>query len=229
MDASQFTFDITASGIAYLKEGINLGSASTSGAYWSHAYIGRVYSQADAETVYWTVSGARIGSVAIGPGAASWQAVVTVVHKPPTISGIEPTNATYTEWPGAATDPVLNPHTVGSGTLFQFNGAAWYVADIGFQVNNNLVPVGICGEQNVSKWNITNRDIAVAAVPYEPNLQTYIPLVNTVGTGVLTLATGRTVTFGGLVFYGMRQLPFDPVRPATVSLVGAARTVSLAG
>lgn len=230
MDASQFTFDLTASGIQYLKHGINLGSASISGAYWSQSYIGRIYSQTDAQTKFWQASGARIDTVTIGPGAASWQVAVTVAHKPPTITGAaQPTGVYFTEWPGAATDPVLNPHTVGSGALFTFNAAPWYIADLGVQVSNNQFPIPIAGEQVVSKFTPTARTIGFTVSPYEENLSTYVSALNTVGTGVVTLATGRTLTLTGLYFYGIRQLPFSPMVPATVGLIGTARSISLAG
>jgi len=229
MDASQFTFNLTASGIQHLKFGINLGSATVSGAYWSQSYIGRIYSQTDAEVKFWMASGARIDTVTIGPGAASWQVTETIVHKPPTITGADPAGTTFTEWPGAAVDPVLNPHTVGSGTLFTFNAAPWYIADLGLQVSNNQFPILMAGEQNVSKFTPTARTIGFMVSPYEENLSTYISALNTVGTGVVTLATGRTLTLTGLYFYGIRQLPFNPMAPATVGLVGTARNISLAG
>jgi hypothetical protein len=230
MDMSQFTFDLTASGIQHLKHGINLGSASISGAYWSQAYVGRIYSQTDAQTKFWEASGARTDTITIGPGAASWQVTETIVHKPPTITGAaQATGIYFTEWPGAALDPVLNPHTVGSGSLFTFNAAPWYIASLGLQVSNNQFPIALAGEQNISKFIPTARTISFMVSPYEENLSTYISALNTVGTGVVTLATGRTLTLTGLYFYGIQQLPFNPMAPATVGLVGTARNISLAG
>lgn len=230
IDASQFTFDLTASGVAYLKDAINLGSASASGSYWSHAYIGRVYSTKDAQVKFWRASGARIDSLSLQPGPASWQINVNVAHKPATITGAAMATGIYfTEWPGAAADPVLNPHTVGSGSIFTFNGTAWYLADLGLAVGNNIMPIPTVGEQIPTKFSRTTRTIGFQATPYEENLETYIPLLNAAGTGILTLATGRTVTLTGLYFYGITQLPFSPTRPAAVAMVGTARSLSLAG
>jgi len=229
IDTSTFTFDVTSSGVAYLKDCINLGSASASGTFWSHAYIGRCYSATDAEVKYWKVSGARVDSVAVTPVDGAWRAVVTLLHKPPQITGADPADVTFTEYPGEAADPVLTPNAVGSGTIFTWNGAGWYLADLGFSINNNISPVPVLGEHNMSKFNRTVRDINVVVTPYEPNLETYIPMLNTVGTGVVTLATGKTATFTGLYLYGLTQLPFDPVRPSVVGLRGTARSVNLAG
>ena len=228
-DSSTFMFDLTASGVAYLKDAINLGGASTSGAYWSHAYVGRVYSTEDAQVKYWRVSGARIDNIAVAPGLASWQVQVTVAHKPATITGAATTGIYFTEWPGAAADPVLNPHTVGSGTLFTFNGTPWYIATLGLQVNQGVSPVPLAGEQNVAKFNSTRRSIDFVVAPYDTDLETYSPFLNTVGTGVITFATGRTATLTGLYFYGINQLPFMPSRPATLGMAGAVRSINIAG
>ena len=232
VDASVFTFDLTASGVAYLKDACNLGASGVagSGTYWSHSYVGRCYSDDYGGVINWRVSGARIDNVTVGPGAGAWKVMTSIVHKPPTITGAALATGIYmTEWPGAVADPVLNPDTVTSGSLFTWNASAWYLADAGFRVDSNVVPIRVLGEQNMTKYERTVRDITVMVAPYEGNLQTYIPALNTVGTGVMTFATGRTATFGGLYWHGLTQLAFDPARPAVVGLRGTARTLSIAG
>jgi hypothetical protein len=230
IDQSTFFFDLTASGIAYLKDGINVGGTASSGTYWSHSLLGRIYSQDDQQVKYWRASGAHIDTVFIAPGVASWQIQTVVQHKPVTITGAaNPAGVTITEWPGAASDPILNPNTVSSGSLFTFNGTPWYIATLSLRVNNNNVPIPMGGEQNVARFSRTLRSLDFMVAPYDTNLSTYRPALNTVGTGILTLATGRTITLSGLYFYDIRQLPFQPTRPATLGMVATARTLSLAG